>query len=163
MPLFPTVPLSAFGTVTTSGSRKEVSFQIHFAEDNSGWAGRSSLLVSLYAPAWVALLEPKITNIAFGVQSTHHTTRTFVNSLGMQLKVYQTTLVGEENVYITKSHSNQSGYTSICAFIDTNSIAKESSNNDACTTITANFDQETSQIASLTGRFDFITEKPNHF
>ena len=149
----------AFGTVTTSNPRNRDEFQINVAEDERGWTGRSPLLASFYAPTWVALLEPRTTTIAFGVQSTPLSTQTFVKTLGTEMNVYETTLVDEDNVYITKHLPNQSGYTSVCKYKDTDPLAKESPDVNAITTVMANVERETARIVSFTGRVDFLTEE----
>ncbi len=156
--IFAAVQLT-FGTITTSNSRNRDDFCVNVAEDESGWTGRSSLLVSFYAPAWVALLEPRTTTVAFGVQSTPLSTQTFMKALGAEMNVYETTLVDQDKVYITKYLPNQSGYTSICGFRDDYLGEKESPISAFRTTMIANLDQETVRIVSFTGRVDFLTEE----
>lgn len=156
--IFAAVQLT-FGTVTTSNPRNRDDFHLIVYEDESGWTGRSPLLVSFYAPTWVALLEPRTTTIAFGVQSTPYSTRTFMKILGVEMNVYETTLMDEDNVYITKYLPNQSGYTSICKHKDADLLVEESPNANAITTVMANVDRETARITSLTGRVDFLTEE----
>jgi hypothetical protein len=156
--IFSAVQLS-FGTVVASGSRTEDDFQIHVAEDESGWKGRSPLFASFYAPTWVTMLQPETTTIAFGVQSTPQSVMAFTGSLGIQMNVYETTLVDEDNVYITKYRPNQSRYPSLSTFRDADMKTDYSSKGDVRMAITANVDQKTAKIMTLTGRVDVLSEK----
>ena len=152
----------AFGTISTSGSRSSIDYKVHVAEDKSSWIGNSPLIVSFYAPTWLVLLEPRNANIAFGIQSTPYSTRTFVQSLGLELNVYSTTLGNEDNVFITRHLPNQSTYATVCDVANTKLQTKDPINNAIGTTFTAKVDRKKARIVELTGRVDFHQGIINH-
>lgn len=73
----------SFGKISTSGVRNSTGFRVHVAEDKTGWAGSSPLIVSFYVPTWVALLEPELGQVALGLQSTPQSCMTFMKALGV--------------------------------------------------------------------------------
>ena len=148
----------AFGEITTSGSRCDDSFRVNVAEDVHSWNGRSSLIVSFVAPSWVVLLEEHAATVALGVQSTPQSSRTFVNSLGLDMNIYKTTLRNEDNVYMTRFRPNLPGHASVCNFEDSSRVGKKHTNEDVATTVRANVDIKTGQITTLIGRLDILSD-----
>ncbi|KAA6408388.1 MAG: hypothetical protein FRX48_08130 [Lasallia pustulata] len=139
----------AFGEITTSGSRCNDDFRVNVLEDMHSWKGRSSLIVSFLVPSWVVLLEPHAATVAFGVQSTPQSMRTFMNRLGVNMNIYQTMLGNEDNVYITKYRPNHSGHASVCNFEDSSRVATKYTHEEAAITVKANVDLKTGQIIAL--------------
>lgn len=149
----------AFGDATPSGLRSDDGFKIKVVQDRHGWGGNSPMLVSFCAPTWLILqLEPGAISVALGVQTTPHSTMTFVKALGLEMNVYETNLGNEDNVYITKHRPNQSAHASICSFADVNDVSHGCPGEADRTTIKANVDLKTAQIATLTGRIDLLSE-----
>lgn len=155
--IFSVVQLT-FGEITTTGSRCDDGFKVHVSEDMHSWNGDSSLVVSFLAPSWVVLLEPHTATVAFGIQSTPYSTRAFVDSLGLEMNIYQTTLGDEESVYLTKYRPNHSAHASVCNFKGFSTVAKQPADKVVTTTIKANVDVQTGQITTFTGRFDALSE-----
>ena len=148
----------AFGDVTTSGSRCDDGFRVSVSEDVHSWNGHSSLLVSFVAPSWVVLLEPHAATVAVGVQSTPQSSHTFMNSLGVDMNIYETTLGNEENVYMTKYRPNLLGHASVCNFEEPSKIANKHTDEEVATIVKASVDIKTGQITALIGRLDILSE-----
>ncbi|KAI4126246.1 MAG: hypothetical protein LQ347_005055 [Umbilicaria vellea] len=148
----------AFGEITTSGSRCNDDFRVNVSEDMHSWKGRSSLIVSFLVPSWVVLLEPQTATVAFGVQSTPHSTKTFMNRLGFDMNIYKTTLGDEDNVYMTKHRPNLSGHTSVCNFENSSRVATKHTHEEVAITVKAKVDLKTGQITALVGRLDILSE-----
>lgn len=107
----------AFGDLNTSGSRDDGNFFIEVTEDRHRWKGSSPLLVSFYAPSWILLLEAQATIVGLGIQSMPLSTQTFLETLGLDLNVYKTTLGDEDHVFITRHPPNQAGFPSVCSLL----------------------------------------------
>ncbi|KAJ9660986.1 hypothetical protein H2201_006714 [Coniosporium apollinis] len=155
--LFASVQL-AFGKATTSGVRNSDSFRVQVTEDESGWSGSSPLFLSFYAPTWTVLQEPESAIVAFGIQSTPFSSKTFSKLLGHTMNVYEASLGDEDAVYVTKHMPNQSGYAFISASGDADAQNHETSNQAATTTITANVDLRETRIGSFIGRVNILSE-----
>jgi MYND finger len=147
-----------FGKVESRGTPFSASFEVGVREDSLAWSGTSPLLVSFYAPTWMLLLQPRTASVEFGIQSTPQSTRAFIDHLGLQLTVYQTTLSDVEHVYISKNLPNQSATISICAFPACDAAPPNSKDSTANTTITASVDSSTAKVASLAGRVDILPD-----
>ena len=100
----------AFGDPVTSGSKQNGDLQLNVTEDESGWTGAAPLLVSFFVPSWILDVEPHTATVAFGIQSTPQTAKTFTRALGLEINIYQTYVGDEANVYITKYAPNQLGH-----------------------------------------------------
>lgn len=148
----------AFGEITTSGSRHDDDFKVSISEDMLGWKGRSSLIVSFMVPLWVVLLEPHGATVALGVQTTPHSTRTFLKRLGLEMNIFKTALKNEDNVYMTKYRPNHAGHASVCNFDNRYTASSEAANEKFYSTMKANVDLQTGAIKTLTGRVDIISE-----
>ncbi|EON66261.1 hypothetical protein W97_05654 [Coniosporium apollinis CBS 100218] len=155
--LFASVQL-AFGKATAAGVRNSGNFKVQVTEDKDGWNGSSPLSLSFYAPTWTILQEPESAIVAFGVQVTPYSSKTFSKLLGPQMNVFETSLGDEDAVYITKHMPNQSGYAVICASDDAAVESKEISSQATSATITANVDVRGTRIDSFTGRVDIRSE-----
>jgi MYND finger len=147
-----------FGKVESRGTPFSASFEVGVSEDRLAWSGTSPLLVSFYAPTWMLLLQPRTASVEFGIQSTPQSTRAFIDSLGLQLTVYQTTLSDVEHVYISKNLPNQSATISISSFPACDAAPPNSKDSTATTTITASVDSSTAKVASLAGRVDILPD-----
>lgn len=145
-----------FGKVESRGTPFSASFEVGIS-DRLAWSGTSPLLVSFYAPTWMLLLQPRTASVEFGIQSTPQSTRAFIDTLGFQLTVYQTTLSDAEHVYISKNFPNQSATISICSFPACDATPPNSKDLTADTTITASVDSSTTKVASLAGRVDILS------
>ncbi|KAL5113208.1 hypothetical protein ACEQ8H_008925 [Pleosporales sp. CAS-2024a] len=99
-----------FGTITTVGKIHSNEYALQVAEDDTRWWGKSPLIVSFQTPSWFLLLEPQTAIIAFGLQSTPHSTK-FVESLGLEMNIFQTTLGNQDHVYISRHPPNLAGTT----------------------------------------------------
>lgn len=149
----------AFGEITSEGTRYDENFRLNVLEDEHGWNGRSSLLVTFMAPTWVVLLEPQACTVSFGLQSTPFGTKTFLPILGLEMNVYKTPLGNESSVYVTKYPPNLSGHTSVGSFMDTSLVKSKHTHEDVIRTIKANVDLKTTRMTTITGRVDIVSEK----
>jgi len=156
--LFAAIQLS-FGEVTTTGTPHSEAFKIRITEDERGWNGKSPLLVSFYCPSWILLQEPRTATVAFGVQSTPHSAGLFMNTLGTSLKVFETYLGDEKQILITKTLPNLLGTISVYGFPDSDVAGHEVPNPGARTIISADVNNSTGQIVSLTGRLEILSEE----
>ncbi|KAF1844445.1 uncharacterized protein K460DRAFT_358043 [Cucurbitaria berberidis CBS 394.84] len=144
-----------FGKVTTTGIRNSNNFAIEVEEDELRWKGTSPLVVSFHAPSWFLLIEPQDAVVAFGLQSTPHSSQKFMQSLGLEMNVYTTTLGNEEHVYVTKYSPNLSGTASIHGI--SSQKHKALPNQETRTTMTASIMRSQGRISSLTGRIDLLS------
>jgi hypothetical protein len=147
----------AFGKVMTSGSRDSDNFKLDIVEDVHGWMGSSALLASFCVPTWVVLLDPENTTVAFGVQSTPYSSRTFLKVLGFEMNVYETNIGDESNVYITKHRPNQSGHVLVCECPDPAMKSPDQPSAASRTTITMNVNTQDARMEALTGRVSFFS------
>ena len=148
----------AFGQATTSGSRSDDGFRVNVTGDRHGWKGRSPMFISFYAPSWVISQDAQATRVALGVGPTPLATKTFMKVLGLEMKVYETNLGNEDNVYITKHPPNQSGHASVCGFAGGDEVTQGTSDEAVRTTIAANVDLKTARITAMTGRVIVLSE-----
>ncbi|OAP54571.1 hypothetical protein AYL99_11019 [Fonsecaea erecta] len=155
--IFSAVQLS-FGNISTTGERHSDAFSLHIVDDGLEWNGSSDLFVSFRAPTWTLLIEPRTTSIAFGIQSTPQSSRTFIKALGIEMNIYETNLEDEENVFMTKDPPNQPGSASLCTLSNGDSGDSSPQGQVARTVITANVDSKAPRIASLTGRLELLSE-----
>ena len=98
-----------FGTATISGSRSKEDYAVAITPDASGWGGKADMFVSFWVPAWM-LLEDSKPRVGLCLQSTPQIASTFVSSLGLQLKVFETCIGSESNAYVTKHGPNGCGF-----------------------------------------------------
>ena len=100
----------SFGKLSVSGDPHSNSYQVHVSEDASGWMGTSSLVVSFCAPRWTVLLEPQDAFVAFGIQNRGAYVHKFLPILGIELDVFKTRLGNSNEIFVTKTFPNKSGY-----------------------------------------------------
>lgn len=153
---FSAVQLS-FGDISTSGKRHSDTFRVHVVEDELRWSGKSALFASFWAPTWMLLLEPEIATIAFGIQSTPLSSR-LMESIGVEMNIYETTLGNEGKVFVTKdqpdqSHCDSSATAQACK-PESSAFPYEVSR----AVITATVDHGTARIVCLTARLDILPE-----
>jgi hypothetical protein len=79
-----------------------------------------------------------------------------VETLGLEMNVYNTTLGDEDNVYITKHLLHQPAYAAVCDIAGADVKINNPLNQVIRSTITAKVDRKTAQIVELTGRIDFL-------
>lgn len=150
----------AFGKITTSGSRDSDSFEVHVTEDELGWTGSSSLIVTFCAPAETLLLDSKNATVEFGVQSTPSSLGTLQRLLGPDMNIYKTTLGDAKHVYLTKSPPNKVGCSAVCFQANSRTVTTdELEGNGVRITITANVERRFAKVTALTGRVDFLSKE----
>ncbi|OQV09597.1 hypothetical protein CLAIMM_13704 [Cladophialophora immunda] len=155
--IFSAVQLS-FGDISTTGERHSDAFSLHIVDDGLKWNGSSALFVSFRAPTWMLLIEPRTASIAFGIQSTPQSSRTFTKLLGVEMNIYKTNLGDEENVFMTQDPPNQPESASLCALPNGDSGDSPPQGQVARTVITANVNSNAPRIAALTGRLELLSE-----
>ncbi|KAH7130048.1 hypothetical protein B0J11DRAFT_612756 [Dendryphion nanum] len=149
----------AFGKISTSGSRHSNQFTVQIEEDELRWKGTSPLIVSFNVPSWFLLLEPQNAAVVFGLQSTPFSAKAFIHSLGFELKIYETTLGNEEDVYVTSLPPHLTSMTSVHCSGNLKETLPELSNAESSSSITANVSQSEGRITSITNRADLISDR----
>jgi hypothetical protein len=148
-----------FGTITTVGKVHSNDFAIQVAEDDLGWQGESPLVVSFKTPSWFLLLEPQTAIIAFGLQSTPSTCTKFMQSLGVEMNIFETTLGDEDHVYVSRHPPNLTGTAfTPCSCGDENK-SSELVAHEFKIAFSASVVQAEGKIATLSGRMDFVSER----
>jgi hypothetical protein len=94
-----------FGTLSFTGNG-ESAFGV-ISEDPLGKRGESPLLVAVCVPAWMLLHDPAHTVVRLVVVSTPMTSP-LMNKLGLQMAVYETSLVDATKVFIMKERPSVS-------------------------------------------------------
>jgi hypothetical protein len=88
---------------------------------------------------------------------------TFVKTLGLDMNVYETTLGGKDNVYITKHLLHQSAYAAIYGIADADVKINDPLNKAIRTTTKAKVDRKTARIVELTWSYiDFLSAAVRH-
>lgn len=150
----------AFGKITTSGSRDSDNFKVHVTEDEHGWTGSSSLIVTFCAPAETLLLDSKNATVEFGVQATVSSLGSLRGLLGPDMNLYKTTLGDTKHVYLTKSPPNKVGSSAVCLQANSRAIpTNELAGSGIRITITAIVERRFAKVTALTGRVDFLSKE----
>jgi hypothetical protein len=151
-----------FGTITTVGKVHSNDYAIQVVEDDLRWQGESPLIVSFKTPSWFLLLEPQTAIIAFGLQSTPYTCTKFVQSFGVEMNIFETTLGDEDHVHVSRHPPNLTG----TAFAHPSSGDEHKSTefvaHEFKTAFSASVVPVEGRIATLSGRMDFVSEKLKH-
>ena len=143
-----------FGEITTKGRNSVDSLDMSVVSDSKGWSGNSDLVVCFYAPRWTLFQEPEKAYISLRLQSAPLTMGLFLNDLGMELKIYETTLGNQRNVFISKYLPNQSEPPSIrSSWLSTSSNA--SHHEDYSTSMVTVFSSIEARCEALKGRISF--------
>ena len=149
----------AFGDAIMSGTGQGDDPKLLIQDDDDGWMGKSPLLVSFYVPSWITHLEPQTATVALGIQSTPQSTRTFIKHFGLELKIYETHLGNEENVYLTRYAPNQSGRTCVCQPVELEKTSPQPADDPFDTVITPVVDIKMARITALTGRINLKSKR----
>ena len=148
---------TGFGKIVTKGPKNTANFEIEVIEDQAAWGGRSPMVVSFLAPAWMLLLEPWAATVAFGVQTTPNNVMTLNSKLGIGLYIFQTALGNSKHVYISKDMPNQRGYPmAVHSPPGTHHVRREDGAIE--TAITTSTDSKTGRVVSFTNRVQLRDE-----
>jgi hypothetical protein len=147
----------AFGHIIPVGSKIDADFRVDVKEDPDSWAGKSPLVMSFFIPTWIVAQEPRTALVACGLQSTPHAAVSFAKTLGLELRIFETTLGDDRKVHITRFMPNMSSYPIFVAC--SNNLERSSSSAEVPfrTTIAANMAANGSQIVDLTCKIDFVS------
>ncbi|TFY75994.1 hypothetical protein EWM64_g8018 [Hericium alpestre] len=142
---------TVFGRVVSTGThdRRQLSVE----EDINGWASTSDLTVSLWVPAFAVSQKPAMSQISFMVRTTP-ATQHLQRILGRELKLFTTTLLDKEHVYITRERPGQPE--------EVEKIRKMSFahfNDPAAGNVSVQMNQTCTQITSFTRRADISDAK----
>lgn len=147
-----------FGNLTTKGVRHTESFELQIAEDKSGWAGDSPMLVSFLVPSWMLLQEPRAATVTLAILPTIGTVQ-FDRTSGPNLSIFTTTLQDAAHVYITKHLPHQNETISICGFVPSDVTDLVDPERTSETTVMATVDEKTGHITSFTSRVQILSEE----
>ncbi|TEB27907.1 hypothetical protein FA13DRAFT_1666645 [Coprinellus micaceus] len=91
---------AAFGRAVSVGTKDKP--QVVFEEDLKGWKGKSPLVVSFTAPAYLLteLVPPNEVGVAFAVRNTPAACATLIKKLGMSLRIFSAKLLDSTLVHI---------------------------------------------------------------
>ena len=149
---------TGFGTISTTGTRFNGSFKVKVTEDKSTWSGKLPMVVSFYVPAWLLLLEPRKTVLAFGVQSTPSTANKYTSTLGLQLTLFETTLDDSRHVHISEEFPNMSTRVKMVSFAEDDDRPEFNTSSDSETILSAAVSHNARHITSLTNRINLHEE-----
>lgn len=151
-----------FGTPAISGSRGKDDYAITITQDAAGWGGESDLFLSFWVPAWILFQDSKPL-VGLSLQATPNNTETFMRTLGMHLKVFETGIGCENHVYITKQGPNQTGHPILCgtAHKDCQSANGNIPKGEDrfSISITARIDREKVKLSGFTARIDLLDKE----
>ena len=140
-----------FGKITTVGVDSADSLQVSVEPDTKGWSGNSDLIVCFYAPRWTLFQEPDNASISLRLQNAPFTQMLFMEDLGMELMVYETTLGNRRNVFISKYWPNHTGLPSIHSSWPSSS-SSDSHHEDHSTSMVPVFSSIEPKCEALKGR-----------
>lgn len=144
-----------FGTLTARGSRDQDGYSLHVEEDVAGWAGNSPMIATFYAPAAALQVDPRATNVSLCLQTTIQNAQLFQSIFGSQMVIFETQLLKQSDVFVTKHSPGQSGYRVVGGASLAASPKKPSPGEEPCTSLTLSVNAPTGDIAAVTGRLDF--------
>ncbi|KAI9052180.1 hypothetical protein LZ554_003540 [Drepanopeziza brunnea f. sp. 'monogermtubi'] len=144
----------AFGKVRTAGSKHDEGFRVIVDEDPLGWNGESPLLVSFTVPSWIVLAEPSNTVVKFGIMSTVQSAMTFSKHLGMEMNIFVSRLLDENNVKITRFPPHLDGYPSV-GRLEQVFTKEEPDDGPLKLTLRASVEQSEARISGFAARLEF--------
>jgi hypothetical protein len=146
------------GQVRRIGSKDSSDFRIEVDEDTDRWTGKSALIVSFFAPAWMVLQEPNTALIACGLQTTPHAAKTFASILGPELRLFETTLENSNNIHITKHMPGMAEYPNPVDHMASSTPDTTDSRAQHKQIVQANIGADGSKITEIICRIDFISQ-----
>ncbi|RWA11040.1 hypothetical protein EKO27_g4056 [Xylaria grammica] len=152
--ILPACQLS-FGDVSTHGKRYDDSYEISVREDDAGWSGTSPLIASFFTSTFPLLQQPGDVVVAFGVHSSPATVVSFLQKLGIEMIVYETTLENSDAVHVTRFAPHQRGFPIVTGF--TRTAPASGVETGAQSSLIAAVDQKTGAVTSLIGRLDIMS------
>lgn len=155
---FPACQFS-FGAISTKGAPHSDEFEVSITEDNEGWYGNSSLIVTFYTSSWGILRDYSSTTVSLGLHCTPFILERFMKHYGPTLIIYETAIKNNENVYITKYAPHQQAFPTVPGFTPDQMAAPGNINGTATTTLTAGVHQQTGRLVTVAGRLDIDSEK----
>ena len=151
----------AFGEVTKSDFRESDVHRFRFVTDEQGWMGKSSMLVSFWAPSRLVFVELQPVRVAFRIQSTPQTASSLLETFGTNLTVFETDLWDTANTFGCDSLPFADVYPSICKSFIKAAIPDKHNNKTGYVTTAAKIHKDTAQIKSLTYGLHFGSDKEN--
>ncbi|KAK8055183.1 hypothetical protein PG993_000410 [Apiospora rasikravindrae] len=145
----------AFGSVEPQGHPKEDSFQASVKPDPRGWSGNSNIVASVMVPTAALQVEPGSAKISLRIQTTAQSIATFRNAgLGPDLVVYETNMVDDGHVFVTKSLPGLSPREP-----NFDSQLQLQNGSTPRFRITVNVDANSARLLSLTGHVEITTDQ----
>lgn len=142
-----------FGRVSTTGMAHDNSYSVLVQEDSDGWRGSADLIVSFFAPSYWLQMAPRKATVGLRICPSPVSIAVFRNKLGLELKLYQTTLEDSARVFVTRYAPHQQAHPALPAFSPRELSSSGDLDTRAETKITAQV-SEGGVINSLTARFD---------
>lgn len=139
-----------FGKATTEGQPFGTDHKIRIEEDEQGWHGNSPMLVSFFTPSWMLVNDRHPPTVSMFLQSSPQSLMMFSSILGIELKIFETSLADETNVFVTASQPNMGILTSRAT---TPSSIADKTDKDIVK-VTSHINAKTGCIDSFTGHAD---------
>ncbi|KAE9992238.1 hypothetical protein EG327_009616 [Venturia inaequalis] len=139
-----------FGKATTEGQPSSTDYKVRIEEDEQGWHGKSPMLVSFFTPSWMLLIDGRPPTVSLLLQSSPQSLMMFSSVLGIEMKIFETSLADEANVFVTVNQPNMDPTTSLAT---TPSSTAGKSDQDIVK-VTAHINPKTGSIDSFTAHAD---------
>ncbi|KAK3689435.1 MYND finger [Podospora appendiculata] len=150
----------AFGTITTKNPRDDDDFTVLVREDKERWNGNSPMVVSFYTSAAALQVDIPTTKVAICLQITGQNMVVFAQMLGPTMAIFETALLDENHVFVSKHPPGQSDYPIIgsSTALPSNIGSLEIGGTSPKAVFTADVNPSTGDITSITGHIDITSE-----
>jgi hypothetical protein len=148
-----------FGKLTSIGQRGTPDFKVCIEEDAKGWHGSSPLLVSFLTPSWMLLQAAQSPMVSLCLQISPQSVAMFSSTLGLHLKIYQTSLSNEESVFVAADWPHlRPSILAPRGFSHLVPSPSPEGKEIALVKVTAHVDAQTHNITALASRADIISD-----
>ncbi|KAK3317665.1 MYND finger [Cercophora scortea] len=150
----------AFGRVTTKHPRDHDDFTVLVHEDKERWNGNSPMVVSFYTSAAALQVDIPTTKVAICLQSTGQNMVVFSKTLGPTMAIFETALLDESHVFVSKHPPGQTEYPIIgsSTAVPSNLGSLDIEGASPKAVFTADVNPSTGDITSITGHIDITSE-----
>lgn len=142
----------SFGKLRTSEAKDGADLELQVEDDELGWNGNSSLLVSFYVPSWLPL-DPRVTRVGFGFGSmSPENFHVLQSKFGGGSKIFEAAPDDKDHVFITRHLPNLCGRTTT-SNIEPKNEPEKPYNVEVATKLTHG------QITAFIGRINFNSQE----
>ncbi|KAF7979298.1 hypothetical protein HWV62_43012 [Athelia sp. TMB] len=94
-----------FGSISIQGIGADARGII--TEDSSGWSGISSLILSVWVPSNNLAIDPRSTQVGFGLRAMAATAKSLSKVLGPDFRFHSASLMDQESVFVLKERPHR--------------------------------------------------------